>query len=470
MKEQNLSSVKKIHFVGIKGVAMTALALLSKESGYIVSGSDTEEVFPTDATLTRAGITPLVGFDAAKLPQDCDLIIYTGAHGGVTNSQVIEGQRRGITTLPHGKALALFTKSQQLIAVGGSHGKTTTSSLIAHILMTIGDDPSFAVGCGEIVSLKTSGHFGHGEYMVVEADEYVMDPLSDRTPRFLSLNPKYLLITNIDFDHPDVYDSLENVQNAFVDFTKRLEGDGAVVLNIDDPKSVEIASKIPGRVVTFGSTPTADFQLQKIVVHDQKQTIIVRHDSRNTTIELHIPGKHNAYNALGAFALLVSAGFLPEKIQKAFTSFKSTKRRFEMIAQKNNKILIDDYAHHPTEIAATIEAARSWYPKRRLICIFQPHTYSRTKSLLSEFARVLSLADLTILCDIYASAREVPMKDFSGEHLFKSIKAYSDNVVYAPQEANVLQYIEASSKPGDVIITMGAGSIYSWLSDLERVL
>ncbi len=467
----DLKKVKSIHFVGIKGVAMTALAIVAKEMGKKVSGSDTDEEFPTSSTLNRFAIAPAIGFNPKHVPAGVDLVIYTGAHQGVSNPEVAAAIKKHLPILPHGKALGLFMQGKRQISVSGSHGKTTTSALVAGILTELNMDPSFAVGCGEITNLHTSGHYGNGEWFLAEADEYATDPVSDKTPRFLWQYPEILIITNIDFDHPDIYANLQEVQDAFITFGKNVTANGIIVLNADDPASTAIKDRIIAQIVTYGKSADSDFQFHSIKMREGNTKFSVTNRGTNLgAFELKIPGIHNVANATAAIAGLVSKGLSASEIRRVISKFAGTKRRFELVASKRGKLLYDDYAHHPAEITATIQAARAWFPHRRIVAIFQPHTYSRTKILLTDFARSLSLADEIVITKIYASAREQPDLHFSAEKLHRAIKTYSKNAFLASEKSDVLQYLGTHTSLNDLIIVMGAGDIYTWLPQMIEEL
>lgn len=466
----DITKVKHIHFVGIKGVAMTALAIIAKELDIEVSGSDTAEKFPTDETLKKFDIIAKIGFSGTNIPISTELVIYTGAHNGAKNPEVIEAVKRGIAVLSHGKALGLFMDMKRSIAVAGSHGKTTTSALIASVLMHVGYDPSFAIGCGEILDLHTPSHAGHGPWFVAEADEYVTDPQFDSTPRFLWQHPEILLITNIDFDHPDVYKDVSEIQDAFVRLTEQMPPQGIVVLNSDDSYSIAIIPKIKRKIITYGTNVQADYQIKKPITKNGASMFSIRKRGKEIgSFRLKIPGIHNCLNATGAVAVLELVGLLVSEIKSGFEKFRGTKRRFEMITEKNGKILIDDYAHHPQEIKATLEAARAWYPDRRIIAVFQPHTFSRTQAFLENFASSLAFADTAVITEIYGSARETAHAAVSGKALWEKIEAQKHSY-YASEKQAVLQYIEANSQPNDLIITLGAGDIYTWLPDIQKAL
>lgn len=466
----NLKKVKIIHFVGIKGVAMTALAIIAKEMGMRVTGSDVEETFPTDATLKRFNLDAKIGFKAENIPDQTDLVIYTGAHQGSKNPEVQAAQASGIQTLSHGEALGLFMQLKKGISVAGSHGKTTSTAMLASVLINVGKDPSFALGSGEITHLKTPAHAGQGEWFVAEADEYVTDPTADLKPRFLWQKPELLLITNIDYDHPDVYQDLNAVKKAFADFSKNIVNGGKLIVNIDDEPSKDIVSQVKAGVITYGKNRGADFQLIGMNMVNGKTEFKVRHRQITESFILSIPGGHNALNATGVVATLIQLGLTSQEIARGLAEFSGTKRRFELVGQKNGKLVYDDYAHHPAEIKATLLAVKAWFPDRRVIVIFQPHTYSRTKALLSEFSESFRLADKVVLTEIYASARETSDPLVSGRVLYEKVKEHQKEVYFAPQKTDVLQYLRLNIRQNDLILTMGAGSIYTWLGDILLTL
>lgn len=464
------SKYKLIHFVGIKGVAMTALAIIAKEMGIAVTGSDIEEEFPTSITLKRFNILPQKGFSPQNIPNNTELVVYTGAHGGSKNAEVFEAKLRGIPVLSHAQALSLFMEGKRAVSVAGSHGKTTTSAIIAYILTKAGLDPSFAVGCGEIMGLGTSGHAGNGEWFVAEADEYVNDPGVDNTPRFLWQKPEFIAVTNIDYDHPDVYADLSHVKQAFINFSQNLKPKGLIFLNYDDKATSEILNQINKKIIGYSRKTQSDFKITNITHAGQSTNFEMEYSGQREKFTLNIPGDHNVLNSCAAIAVLKKIGITSEVIRNNLKTFSGTKRRFEFIKESRGKLLYDDYAHHPTEIIATIKAAKDWFPKRRLIIIFQPHTYTRTKQLLDQFAQSFSLADEVIVTEIYSSYREAPDTSINGKIFWKKIQSYKKATFYAPTKGDVLEYLRINSKANDIIITMGAGDIYTWLIAIKEVL
>ncbi len=459
---------KKLFFVGIKGVGMAALAVWAKEKGWEVSGSDTAEDFPTSELLKRNHIKVQIGFEKKNLPPDADIVVVTGAHGGKRNPQALEAMHLGIPTMMQGEALAKFSQDKKVIAVAGTHGKTTTSALTAHLLSKAHKDPSYIVGCGDIPSLGSPAHAGKGEYFVVEADEYINCPSTDKTPKFLFFKQYVSLITNIEFDHPDVYKDLADVEKAFATFVKHTKDNGVVIGCVDNTSVTNLFKKLPHQqIIGYGEQEHADYLLQNLSFSLGKTNFSIKHGKETLgPFVLTIPGKHNALNALGAAIAAHHAGLSWEEIHDNLSSFAGTKRRFEFVASLNEVKFYDDYAHHPSEIVATLRAAREWFPKSRIIAIFQPHTFSRTKMLFDDFTKAFKDADVAVIADIYPSAREPVDAKFSSKILVEAMKLSHGCALYRPTKAGVVDYIAANLRAGDVIFTLGAGDIYTWTQDI----
>lgn len=465
----NLNSIKKIHFVGIKGIGMSALALYAKGRGYRVTGSDTSEKFPADHQLKKADIQTLIGFESTHIEMvKPDLVIYTGAHGGLENVEVVAAEKRGIPVLAQGKALGLFMEGMRQISVSGSHGKTTTAAMISVIFTKAGADPSYIVGCGEIFGIGSSGHYGHGEWFIAEADEYVTDPNHDMTPRFLWQNPQILVVTNVDFDHPDVYPTLKYMKNAFEKLRNKLPTSGSLILSADDKESYDLIW-LGSSVATVGRSPHADYFIKNIHIREAKTFFEL--ELSGTFIgefTLQVPGIHNVINAAMAAVASHDAGIPWDAIRKGLSEFTGTKRRFEKLAEHNNILFYDDYAHHPKEISSTLQAVRSWFGKRRIIVIFEPHTYSRTRALFEEFSQCFSDADVVILSDIYSSKRETPDPEITSKKLAMHTQKFHKNTYYKASPTDVEILLRTEIKPYDVVLFMGAGDIYAWGREIVK--
>jgi UDP-N-acetylmuramate--alanine ligase len=457
------TKLKYVHFVGVKGVAMTALAIYCKERGMTVTGSDVEEEFPTKESLEKAGIIPLQGFSETHINplKKPDLVVFTGAHGGCDNSEVITSKRLGIEIMPHGRALGFFMDGSVQVSVAGSHGKTTTAAMIATILSNSHKDPSYAVGCGDIRGLGFAGHFGKGWEFVAEADEYVTDPTHDPTPRFLWQRPHVLVVTNIDYDHPDVYKSLDQVKNAFLALKDQEEGIAVTIVNADDPNSSLLLHG--NKILTYGFSESSHFRITS-VKYNQGKTVF-EGELRGMAIgpfTLGVPGRHNVLNASAAICACNSLGLSWEDIIRGVSAFEGTKRRFELVGSVGTIRIYDDYAHHPREIEATLEGVRDWHPEARVITVFQPHTFSRTKALLSQFATSFRKSDIVCIADIYGSAREQKDQGVTSGALVEEISKHQRNAYYVKDMEGTIAFLKKHKKEGDMIICMGAGDIYGW--------
>lgn len=450
-----MNKIKSIHFVGIKGVGMTPLAIIAKEAGMYVTGSDIASEFITDIMLNKAGIISQVGF-ARENVGDVDLVITTGAHGGFNNLEVQEAKKRNIQVLTQGEAVGIFMKGEIFgrrftgISITGTHGKTTTSAMVATLLKVNGKDPSFLIGTADAVSLGAPGHYGKGEYFVAEADEYMTEPFFDKTIKHMWQHPKIALITNIEFDHPDAYSSLDDTRKKFLAFANQLPKDGVLITCGDDPQVKKLLLKFKGRRITYGTNSDNDFVVDNILKN----------------IRLSVFGDHNRLNASAAFIVGLEIGLSKKQIKKGLTEFKGSKRRAEYIGKLSSGAKVyDDYAHHPTEIKKTLKAFREQFVKSKIVCIFQPHTYSRTKSLFEQFSQSFVDVDTVILTNIYSSLREKPDPTISMQDLALKI---GKKAVFIPELGDVLKYVQDQKYGKSVIlITMGAGDVYKINEKLE---
>ncbi len=472
-----MNKTKNIHFLGVKGVGMTPLAIIAKEAGFKVTGCDIDEEFITDVALRKAGIEVFKNFSTEHL-KDVDLLITTGAHGGFDNVEVIEAKKLGIPVWTQGQAAGEFMKGDifqrdiEGISIAGSHGKTTTAAMIATILKTNNHDPSFLIGTGEIPSLGTPGHYGKGRYFIAEADEYATEPKYDKTPKLLWQKPKIAVITNIDFDHPDLYASEEEIEKVFLSFANNLPENGVIVANGDDKKVKKLLGEYKGRRITYGLSEYNDFYIQRYTVSGNKMFFWVK--NKNTLIgefSLGVVGEHNAVNALGALVAALETGISAEQARRGLSAFTGSKRRFEYIGKlASGASVYDDYAHHPTEISQTLSAFRKAFVKSKIVCVFQPHTYSRTKSLFEQFSSSFKDADIAILTNIYPSLREEKDDTVSSGLLAESVAKFNKNVLYLPELSDVVEYIDKNAFGKDtVIISMGAGNVYKISEKLNLI-
>lgn len=451
---------------------MTALALGFQDLKKNISGSDTAEIFPTDAILKTRQIKIKLGFSSKNLPRRCDLLVYTGAHGGSNNPEVQAAKNLKISVLSHAEALGLLSATKKTIAVAGVGGKTTVSAMIAHLLDFANFKPSYAVGVGAIFSLPAPGKYvKKSPYFVAEADEFVTDPLNNLTPRFHYLKPHIAVITNIEYDHPDVYPSMAAIFDSFIKFLLPVPQTGFILINVDNPRCKQFITKLNRPVVTYGFSPLANWQIIKHYSADKKQFFTLQVNGvKWPEMILNVPGRFNLLNACAALAVAYNLGVPVDKLSVGIKKFIGTKRRFELIGTVKKISLYDDYAHHPSEIKAVLQAAKEWFPDNRIIPIFQSHTYSRTKSLLKEFCQSFTDADLVVINDIFASARETDNLGLSSRDFAAAIQAHHSQVYYCPGIKETLSFVKQHSRPGDILITLGAGNNWLWHREIIKTL
>jgi UDP-N-acetylmuramate--alanine ligase len=472
-----MSTTKNIHFLGIKGVGMTPLAIIAKEAGFEVSGCDIDEEFITDKALAKAGISVFKGFSKDHIAS-ADLVITTGAHGGFDNPEIISAKDKGIRVLTQGQAVGefmqgvIFGENFEGISVTGTHGKTTTAAMLATIFTKANLDPCYVIGTGEVVSLPSPGHFGKGKYFIAEADEYATEPKYDKTPKVLWQKPKIAVITNIELDHPDLYNTDTEIKDTFLKFINGLDSDGVVVAGGDNALVKTMLGQFKGKRITFGFSRENDFYIEHYSISENMMFFWVKNkDTLIGEFKVGVVGEHNALNALSAIVASLEAGLSVEIIKKGLSAYQGSKRRFEYLGKlTTGAFLFDDYAHHPTEISQTLLAFRKLFPKKQIICIFQPHTYSRTKKLFEQFSSSFSNADIAILTNIYPSLREEKDDSVSSELLSLSVAKFHKNVLYLPELSDVVEYIDKNSfGEGSVIISMGAGDVYKISDKLKLV-
>ncbi|HLD01576.1 MAG TPA: UDP-N-acetylmuramate--L-alanine ligase [Patescibacteria group bacterium] len=467
-----MKKVKSVHFVGIKGVGMTPLAIIAKEAKLKVTGSDVAEKYITDEALGKLGIKPYENFSKEHI-NNVDLVITTGAHGGYDNIEVVAAKEKGIPVLAKGEAVGafmdgvLFGRSYEGIAVAGSHGKTTTTAMIATILLKNHLDPSYTIGTGSVAALGAlglPGHFGKGKYFVVEADEYAIEPKYNKTAQFLALTPKIIVITNIELDHPDIYSTLDDVRKVFLQFAQKLPTDGILIANGDDKQVQQLKDEFKGKIITYGFSLTNDYSLERVSISGTQTFFwIVSHNTRIGELSIRVSGEHNALNALAASIVGFEVGLSYEAIKKTLQLYTGAKRRFEYKGTlATGAEVYDDYAHHPTEIQQSLAAFAKSFPRKKIVCVFQPHTYSRTKRLFDDFLDSFTSADTVILTDIYGSQRELPDPSISSKQMVAAMQKKHKSVLYQSTLSDVLEYLMKQRYMEDVvIITMGAGDIYT---------
>lgn len=455
------------HFflVGIKGVAMTSLAQLLLDAGKSVSGSDLPESFVTQNLLETLDITLSDSFEA-DIPVGTECVVYTAAHQGKFNPQVQQALARGIEVYSQAEALSFFFNQKKGIAVCGVGGKSSVSAMITWILEKTGRHPSFSVGVGNIPGLNKTGQWLRDQdYFVAEADEYVTDPAAIQRgepaiPRFAYLNPFVTVCTHLKFDHPDVYRDETHTLTTFNAFFDRIKPGGVLIVNEADRSKITMSDK---QLVSFGTNSAATMQYTFLESQSTEGVTlgVMTYKGVDYPIQLRIPGEYNLENAAAAVLATTQIGIPVDQAIQALVSFQSTSRRFEKIGTWNGVTLYDDYAHHPSEIAAVLKALYNWYPTKKCVVAFQPHTYSRTKSLFNEFAAVLGQAKDLVLLNIFASARESYDESISSELLAEAITTQSHQGVLVLDDYHQLaDYCRSNLSQGDVLMTLGAGDIY----------
>jgi UDP-N-acetylmuramate--alanine ligase len=469
---------RKIYFMGIKGVGMATLAVVAKQARLITAGSDVEEEFITDKILKEAGTDIRLGFKKENprdffgtTPKDECLFIATAAHDGFDNIEAKWAKDHGVKVISHGEAVGVFMEGDifgrkfEGISISGAHGKTTIAGMISAYLTILGLDPSFTVGTSEIFPIGAAGHFGTGKYFVAEADEYFSETKFDPIPKFLYQKPKYLIINNIDFDHPDIYPNLDSVIAAYKNFILNVPAGGLLIVNGDDSNIKGIIKDDKRiKIITYGSGSENEFVINNFRgAGFSSEFEVLRNDTLLGTFKLSVPGYHNAKNSLAVIALLIELGVGVADIQKAMPEFKGVKRRLEKIGETETGALIfDDYAHHPAEIRKTLEALHLACPSKDIILVFQAHTYGRTKALLQEFVSSFAGAREVIILKTFASARD--SKDHGPEddqEFVEKIRTVQANVKLMETKERVVEYIKRSLWGSDkIIVTMGAGDVY----------
>ncbi|OBG95014.1 UDP-N-acetylmuramate--L-alanine ligase [Mycobacterium sp. E3298] len=456
--EQLPPELQRVHMVGIGGAGMSGIARILLDRGALVSGSDAKESRGVHALRAR-GASIRIGHDASSLdllPGGPTAVITTHAAIPKTNPELVEARRRGIPIILRPAVLAKLMDGRTTLMVTGTHGKTTTTSMLIVALQHCGRDPSFAVG-GEMGEAGTNAHHGSGDCFVAEADE------SDGS--LLEYTPNVAVVTNIETDHLDFYGSADAYVRVFDAFVERLAPGGALVVCVDDPGAAALADRTAElgiRVLRYGSDPGVD-QAATLLSWEQQGTEAVAHvqlagEQHPRVMRLSVPGRHMALNALGALLAALEIGAPADAVLDGLAGFEGVRRRFELVGNSGSVRVFDDYAHHPTEISATLAAVRTVLEQSsggRSLVVFQPHLYSRTKEFAAEFGRALDAADEVFVLDVYG-AREQPLAGVSGASVAEHV---SVPVRYLPDFSAVAEQVAAAAGPGDVIVTMGAGDV-----------
>jgi UDP-N-acetylmuramate--alanine ligase len=444
---------QRVHLIGVGGIHMSGIAQILRHRGHFVSGSDLT-LSPLTSRLEDLGVAVHSGHEAANV-DDAELVVYTSAAHD-DNPELVEARRRGIQTIKRAEMVARLMEGKQVIAVAGAHGKTTTTSLIAFMLKRGGLDPTYMLG-GESIDLEGNAAPGHGEYFVVEADEY------DRA--FLHYRPHVAVVTNIEPDHLDIYGTIEELTDAFRQFLSQVDNNGFILACTDSPVVQAVSHEAVGdavytppvRVVSYGLNPDADWTAtisSKGV--DRSSFMVVFGKQVWGEVTTVLPGVHNVSNSLAAIAVGEFVGLPKEAIQSAVAEFRGVRRRFELVGEAGGVRVMDSYAHHPTEVRADLAAARQRFPGRRLVCLFQPHTYTRTRYLLDDFRTCFRDCDVLFVARTYA-AREEPSAGMTAEELAHEIT--DPPARYAGELDEAARMVESELNPGDVFFSIGAGDV-----------
>ena len=438
-----------IHFIGIGGISMSGLAEILLGEDFVISGSDSKSS-PLTQALEKKGATIYYGQRATNITDDVDVVVYTAAiHPD--NPEFACAKEKGLPMLTRAELLGQIMRNYDTpVAISGTHGKTTTTSMVSHILLAGDCDPTISVG-GILPAIGGNIRVGNSETFVTEACEY--------TNSFLSFFPKISIILNMDADHLDFFKDIDDIRHSFRKFAELLPADGALIINADTPKYEEIIKELPCKVITYSLEKEADYTADNITYDEfgHASFRVLHNGSPIGTCSLKVPGIHNVSNALASIACGQLLALSDDVIFEGLKSFTGTDRRFQYKGQIGGVTIIDDYAHHPTEIEATLHAAKN-YPHKKIWCVFQPHTYTRTKALLPEFAKALSLADHVVLADIYA-ARETDNLGISSADLQKLIADLGTPCEYFPTFDEIENFLLENCTQGDLLITMGAGDV-----------
>ena len=452
---------KKVHFVGIGGIGMSGMAEILLKKGYEISGSDGAASENTER-LKSLGAKVHIGHAAENI-EGADVVVFTSAVSAMENVETREAIQRKIPVIKRSEMLSELMRMKFGIGIAGTHGKTTTTTMTGLVVQSGEFSPTIMVG-GRVHSFdKTNAVVGNGDIMIVEADEY------DRT--FLKLSPNLVVITNIDTDHLDIYEDINDIKEAFIEFANKVPFYGAVVICLDDPMVRSIIPHVKKRMVTYGLTPQAQLRAIDIKASEMETTFtVVFNDEVLGTVTLQAPGIHNVKNALASIGIGLELTMSWENIKKGVEKFSGVFRRFQVKEDINDILIVDDYAHHPTEVQATLKAAHDGWKDKRIVAVFQPHLYSRTQDLYEEFGLSFFEAEVLVITDIYPS-REKPIEGVTGALIADTARNYGHrNVHYVPNKKDLAATLEQIVEPGDIVITMGAGDIYKYGEEFAELL
>lgn len=459
-----IKDLKKVYCIGIKGAGMTALAQILKSRGVDVSGSDTKEVFYTDDILKRLEIPYVEEFSSENVPHSADLIVYSTAYNENNNVEMKAAKEIGADVISYPEMIGKLFQEKLGIAVSGTHGKTTTSAMLSEAFSFAGVDPSAIVG-SQVISWKGSALSGHGDYFIAESDEY--------QNKLKFYQPWSVILTSVDWDHPDFFPDAASYKNVFKEFVAKIPMTGFLVVWGDSADTLEVAKSSTGKVLTYGFGTDNEYRvsiLENEINLSDKQVFEVFFEEKSLGIfETPLSGKHNVLNSTSIIALSHAIGLDLGKIKTSLANFKGTSRRFEIVGKFDDVVLVDDYAHHPDEIKPTLNGARTRFNGKRIWTIFHPHTFSRTKALLEDFAQSFDDTEKVIVIGTYGSARETS-GGATSEDLVKLINKYNhDKAEYVETIDETVEYLKEKAGQYDVLITMGAGDVWRVAEKLKSL-
>ncbi len=455
----NFINLKTAHFIGIKGVQMSALAILMKQRGMTVTGSDVAEEFITDKNLKKHNIPFVEKFDPKNLDYNPDLVVMTPACED--NVEAREAKKRGLKIIYGAELLGLLMDEFEGIVICGTHGKTTTTAMLSYVLEKCGEDPSFLIGTADIFGLGASAKLGKGRYFVAEGDEYKISG-KDKRSKFLAMRPKLAIITSIEMDHPDMFSSIQEVVSAFELFFKNnFKKNGFVAACGDDAEVKKVLKNVENiEIENYGFAENNDWQAQDCDYKEESTDFDVFYKKKKIgKFTTQLAGEHSVKNTLAVIAICNKIGLDLEKVKNVLNEFVGSERRLEAKGYINGALAFDDYAHHPTAIATTLDGLKKKFPKRKIWCVFQPHTFSRTKLLLNDFANAFDAADHVLICDIFGSARET-IGDVHAKDIVRIGEKVHPDMRYVGSLKNAKRVLSENIIEDDVVITMGAGDVY----------
>lgn len=454
----DFSKIKKVYVIGIKGSGVVAVAEIFNKMGIEVTGSDTHEKFFTDEVLKKLGIKYAEGFSIENIPADADLIMYAASYNEENNVEVAEAKKRGLNPVYYPSILGELFNQKYGIAVCGTHGKTTTSSMLAFVLDRVGVSPTAVIG-SRVRQWGGNAIVGTGEIFVIEADEY--------QNKLALYKPQGIILTSVDYDHPDFFKTVAEYEKVFAEFVAKIPKIGFLVAWGDSAAVNKVAENCCGFVIKYGFLEDNDVIVSKSKVSLKKFSLKFRENDWGE-FETQLAGDHNLLNAAAVIVACHELHVDMEEVRKALKDFQGTSRRFEMIGQRNGAILIDDYGHHPEEIKTTLKATREMYPSKNIIAVFHPHSYSRTEALLQDFAQSFDAADQVIVLDIYGSARENFGK-VSSKDLVDLINKYNrDKAEHIPTIDTVIESLQDKIGNNDIVLAIGAGNVFEVAHQLKQ--